>query len=136
MSAVFSFPLGVGAIQVGTLTLLRARPGSLTDEQLDDALALASALTAIVLEDGHPALAAGALSAESPGQWHQAVVHQATGMISVQLSVPLAEALIRLRAMAFSRDRPIVELSRDVVARRLRFSESTSGPQGPEENRG
>ncbi|MEV0275185.1 hypothetical protein AB0I22_02190 [Streptomyces sp. NPDC050610] len=136
VGAVFSFPLGVGAIQVGALTLLRSRPGPLTGEQLDDCLALASALTAIALEDGHTAMSVGSLSAESPGQWHQAVVHQATGMVSVQLSVSLGEALLRMRAMAFSRDQPIVELSRDVVARRLRFSEPTNGPQGSEGNRG
>ncbi|MFE7117769.1 ANTAR domain-containing protein [Streptomyces sp. NPDC057654] len=136
VAAVFSFPLGIGAIRLGALTLLRGQPRPLSAEQLDDAFALAAALTTLVLDDGHPALSAGALSEEPPGQWHQAVVHQATGMISVQLSVPLAEALVRLRAMAFSLDQPIVALSRDVVARRLRFSETTSGPQGPEENRG
>ncbi|MEV0260429.1 ANTAR domain-containing protein [Streptomyces sp. NPDC050617] len=136
VAAVFTFPLGVGAIRVGALTLLRTRPGPLSGEQLDDSFALAAALTAIVLDDSHPALSAEALTAESSGQWHQAVVHQATGMISVQLSVSLAEALLRLRAMAFRLDQPIVELSRDVVARRRRFSEPTSGPQGPEGNRG
>ncbi|MEU7045791.1 ANTAR domain-containing protein [Streptomyces varsoviensis] len=133
VAAVFSLPLGIGAIRLGALTLLRTKPRPLSGQQLDDAFALASALTTIVLDNGRPGLANGL---PTPGEWQQAVVHQATGMISVQLSVSLAEALLRLRAMAFSRGQTIVELSRDVVARRMRFSESTSGPQGPEENRG
>jgi AmiR/NasT family two-component response regulator len=51
-------------------------------------------------------------------------VHQATGVISVQLGVDLAEALVRLRAHAYVRDRPVAEIAADVLARRLRFTDS------------
>jgi hypothetical protein len=44
-------------------------------------------------------------------------------MISVQLDVSLAEALVRLRAHAYGNDRPIAEVAADVVARRLRFED-------------
>jgi hypothetical protein len=57
-----------------------------------------------------------------PGTF-RAQVHQAAGMISVQLGVSLAEALVRLRARAFAEDRLIAEVAADVVARRLRFGE-------------
>jgi len=50
-------------------------------------------------------------------------VHQATGMISVQLEVSLAEALVRLRAHAYANDRPLNEVAADVVARRLRLED-------------
>ena len=43
-------------------------------------------------------------------------------MVSVQLGVSVTEALIRLRAYAFSHDRPLRDVAEDVVARRLRFS--------------
>jgi len=49
-------------------------------------------------------------------------VHQATGMLSVQMAVSMDEALVRLRAHAFAHDKSVVEVSRDVVARRLRLS--------------
>ena len=50
------------------------------------------------------------------------VVHNAVGAVSVQLGVSVTEALIRLRAYAFSNDRPLREVAEDVVARRLRFT--------------
>jgi AmiR/NasT family two-component response regulator len=48
-------------------------------------------------------------------------VYQATGMIMVQLALSPEAALSRLRASAFVQDRPIDEVARDVVGRRLRF---------------
>ena len=49
-------------------------------------------------------------------------VHQATGMIIVQLGVTAAVALIQLRAYAYAHDRRLSDVARDVVARRLRFA--------------
>jgi AmiR/NasT family two-component response regulator len=48
-------------------------------------------------------------------------VHQATGMISAQLGIDMAEALVRLRGFAFTQDRPIDEVAGQVVVRTLRF---------------
>ena len=52
----------------------------------------------------------------------RAEVHQATGMILVQLGVPAQEAFVRLRGYAFAARRPLAEVARDVVARRLVFT--------------
>jgi AmiR/NasT family two-component response regulator len=49
------------------------------------------------------------------------VVHQASGMVSVQASIDVAEALVRLRAYAFATDRRLDDVAEDVVGRRLRF---------------
>lgn len=49
------------------------------------------------------------------------VVHNAAGAVSAQLGVSMTEALIRLRAYAFSTDRLLHDVADDVVARRLRF---------------
>ena len=51
----------------------------------------------------------------------QSVVHQAVGMVSIQLEVSVGEALVRLRAYAFSSDRPLAEVARAVTDRLLRF---------------
>jgi hypothetical protein len=48
-------------------------------------------------------------------------VHQATGMVAVQLGVTVGEALLRLRAHAFTEGSGVAELAADVVARRVRF---------------
>jgi hypothetical protein len=127
--AVFAFPLRIGAISVGVLTAHRAVPGPLAGGRLADALALADAVTVLLLhrappDPGHIEPEPGAPRPDRalPGTFRPEV-HQATGMISVQLDVPLAEALVRLRARAFGEDRPIAEVAADVVARRLRFED-------------
>jgi hypothetical protein len=51
------------------------------------------------------------------------VVHQATGMVSVQLGVTVGDALARLRGFAVTADRPLEQVAADVVARKLRFDE-------------
>jgi hypothetical protein len=42
-------------------------------------------------------------------------------MVMVQLGVPIAEALVRIRAYAFAESRPLSEVVADIVARRLRL---------------
>ena len=51
----------------------------------------------------------------------RAEVSQATGMLVVQLEVEPAEALVRLRAHAYSTGRSATEVARDIVDRRLRL---------------
>jgi hypothetical protein len=48
-------------------------------------------------------------------------------MISVQLGLSAAVALIRLRAYAYANDRRLRDIARDVVARRLRFHPDDNG---------
>jgi hypothetical protein len=49
------------------------------------------------------------------------IVQNAAGMVSVQLGVSVTEALIRLRAYAFSQDISLNDVARDVVSRALRL---------------
>jgi hypothetical protein len=119
--AVFALPLRVGAIRLGVIDFYRARPGGLAHGGLADALAFADAATTILLDGvdgGGPELK----SIWPDGQaGDPAVVHQATGMISVQLGVRVDVAFARLRAYAFAHDRRLRDVARDVVERRLRF---------------
>ena len=65
---------------------------------------------------------AGAFATElEQGSDFRFVVHQASGMVSGQLEVSVAEALIRLRASAFAQNRSVTDLAEDVVARRLHY---------------
>jgi AmiR/NasT family two-component response regulator len=48
-------------------------------------------------------------------------IHQATGMISVQAGVSLSEALLLLRARAYSLERPLVDVAQDVLNGHLSF---------------
>lgn len=119
--AVFALPLRVGGIRLGVLGLYRARAGDLAAEELADVLVLADTACTVLL-DG-----AARHGVDRDGQWPEGTglrhpeVHQATGMIMVQLGVPAAVALVRLRAYAYSHDRRLRDVATDVVARRLRF---------------
>jgi AmiR/NasT family two-component response regulator len=48
-------------------------------------------------------------------------VHNAAGIVSAQQDISVTEALIRLRAHAFSNDRPLADVAHDVIARTLRL---------------
>lgn len=121
VAAIFSFPLRMGGIRLGALTANRMVAGDLSDEQHEDALSV-SALTTAAILDGQATTRAKSLSRDlEPLMTSSVVLHQATGMVSVQLGVGVAEALVRLRAYAFSADRPLAEVATDVVARRLRL---------------
>ena len=119
--AVFGFPLRFGTVRLGAVDFYRDRPGPLSDGQHADALVLADVTARLVLEaqaGAPPGTVADEL--EAGADFHFAV-HNAAGMISVQLEISITEALIRLRAHAFSSDRPIADVAQDVIARRLRL---------------
>ena len=58
-----------------------------------------------------------------PATSARAEVHQATGMVLAQLDISAEDALARLRAHAFVEQRLLIDVARDVVSRRLRFSD-------------
>ena len=122
--AVFGFPLRVASVRVGALNLCSDRAGPLSDDQHADALVMAdvAAEAVLAIQDGAPPgeLAAALVA----GSNFQSVVHQAAGMVSVQLDVGIPQAFIRLRAYAFANGRPLAEVASGVVARRLRFGDA------------
>jgi hypothetical protein len=119
--ALFSFPLRAGTVRLGALTLHQTRPGRLSDAQHADALALADVMLQVVVARQAGADPGALAEGLEPLATGRAEVHQAAGMISVQLSVSVAEALVRLRARAFRDGRPLADVAADVVARRIRF---------------
>ncbi|WHT16147.1 GAF and ANTAR domain-containing protein [Crossiella sp. CA-258035] len=124
-AAVFVIPLTLGAIALGALEICRDVDGPLSRDELADALLCADTVTTLLLSrPAAPAAEAGELShAEPEGRW--AVVHQATGMMSVQLDTDLGQAFLRLRAHAYLTGRRLSEVAADVVERRLRFTPET-----------
>jgi len=128
--AVFAFPLRIGAVRLGAVTLFRDVPGPLDDSQYADAQALAvvASRTVLALQANAPP---GSVAAElEEGANFHFVVHQAAGMVSVQLNIGVTEALVRLRAHAFQTERSIDDVCRDVVERRLRLDGGDPGGRG------
>lgn len=125
--AIFGFPLHVGSVRLGALDIYRARPGRLSDDQHADALVIADvAARALLVMQAQAPPGALAVELEAGGDFRY-VVHQASGMVSVQLDVGVGEALVALRAHAFSSNRPLVDIAGDVLSRRLRFGEDNGG---------
>ncbi len=120
--AVFGFPLRVGSARLGALNLYQDRPDSFSDEQHADALVVAQIVAHWII-DTEAAASPEAMERllESGADFHL-VVHNAAGMVSVQLGVSITEALIRLRAAAFAENRQVRDVAADVVSRQKRFS--------------
>ena len=134
---------------IDVLDLYRTTPGPLRGNELRDVVAAVDVTTFMLLSAsartgaGHPGddvhpdgqhpggrYPDGGRERAYPsdGAWwdglssDRAEVHQATGMILAQLGVEAQDAFVRLRAHAFAARRPLAEVARDVVARRLVFT--------------
>lgn len=118
-AAVFSFPLQIGVVRLGSLDLYRDTPGPLTRGEVSDALILTDMATQGIADEvgGHDTADLSWLV--DP----HVEVHQATGMVQVQLGVSTEAALMRLRGHAFTHDVPLAEVARQVVTRTLRFTQ-------------
>ena len=128
IEAVFAFPLSSMGATVGVLTLYQDVAGALTVTQHDDSVAIADVLSETVwsLQDlaADGVLAPGLDDAVA----YRAQIHQASGMVSVQLQVSTHEALARIRAYAFADGRPVDDVAADIVDRRLRLADDRPEP--------
>jgi hypothetical protein len=129
--ALFALPLQLGTINVGVLDLYRDTPGPLLGHELRDMVA-ATDTAMLMLLGAHTPWESDAVRTDGQrtngqheeGLWiDRAEVHQATGMVLAQLDIPAEDAFARLRAYAFANRRLLREVARDVVGRRLVFTE-------------
>ena len=124
--SVSALPLQIGAARLGALTLYDGRPGALEGERLEDAHVLAGIVTRALVAmqaggAGYELVAELSDAVLPPGEIDHAEVHQASGMVSVQLGIDVGDALARLRARAFADGTTVRQVAVEVLARRLRF---------------
>lgn len=119
VAAIFAIPVGSGAARLGVLCLYREQADALGRDQLDAMLLYAAAVMMLALDD-RGGLAAADLVGPSFSE-RRAEVHQATGMVSVQLGISLTDALVTLRARAYADARPLSLVAADVVGRLVSF---------------
>jgi hypothetical protein len=124
--AVFAFPLQVGAARLGVMDVYRASSGMLSQESLVQALTFAEVAVETLLDAQGKAVIGQAAEGLDRALDSHYVIYQAQGMTMVDLGVPLADALARLRAHAYAHDRPLQDIARDVVAGRLRLQPDTT----------
>ncbi|GAA2313524.1 ANTAR domain-containing protein [Streptomyces kunmingensis] len=119
IAALFVWPVHIGAAQIGTMTGYRRTTGPLSAEQSAQGWLVADALAQQVLsrwpagDECAPSSVAGTVGL------HRAEVHQATGVLSEKLGVPLAEALDRLRAQAYASGRSLSDTAHAIIEREL-----------------
>ncbi|KJF15867.1 MULTISPECIES: GAF and ANTAR domain-containing protein [Acidithrix] len=119
--AVFGFPIHIGAVVFGALSLYRDSTGPLSEEQSSSAYLMASVIgrAVLVMQTGVPR---GAIANELQGQsTFDFSVHQASGILSVQAKLSVKDALIMLRAHAFAVDISPSELAHRIIDRGTRF---------------
>jgi len=118
-------PMRAGGARFGVLTVYLEQTGGLDRERAADARIFARIAMELLL--GH-ARGAGGHGEDDPSKDRlffddRPEIHQATGMVSAQLGVDLATAVLRMRARAFAEGRLLSELALDVVLRKVRFDE-------------
>ena len=119
--AVFGFPLRVGTVRLGALNLYRDWSGPLTASEHANALIVADVAARWVLEaQAGAAPDTVARELETGADFHF-TVHNAAGIVSVQQGISVTEALIRLRAFAFTNGRLVADVAQDVISHKLRL---------------
>ncbi len=116
--AAFAFPLLLGSSSVGALSFYRTRSGELSPDGVSHARVAADAVAMTLAEPGEVPSAVEQLDPMR--------VHQAAGMVMVQLGVPIDQALVRMRATAFAEGLSVDELADAIVERRRRLSKEDS----------
>ncbi|UJW30420.1 GAF and ANTAR domain-containing protein [Saccharothrix sp. AJ9571] len=119
VGSAFAFPLQTGAIRMGTLTLYRRRPGPLGPGGIRDAATLAEIATTALAAESRSGDAPLWTREDAPGFYDE--VNIATGLLAAELRISMKDALLRLRAHAFSAHLPLTEVARAVLNRQLRL---------------
>ncbi len=112
--AAFAFPLLLGTTCVGSFGLYRSEAGPMSPAQISEGV-LSAGTVALTLAEG----ADGLPMASGPDPMR---VHQAAGMVMMQLDVPIDQALLRMRAIAYVEGLSVDELADAIVTRRRRLS--------------
>lgn len=131
--AVFALPVAVASEHVGALDLFRHEPRGLEPDGLTGAL-LAARLATVPILDLISGLSdraeAGIVEGTQETPWSElesldrVEIYQATGFLIAQLGISPAEAVVRLRARAFSTDRTASDVAYQILDRSLELDEN------------
>ena len=108
-ASMAGIPLSDGRTPWGALDLYSTEPDAFDDRCLDEAGRVASAVSRLVLAS----FASGAANYSFRALRQE--VHQASGVLSARLGIPVTEALEMLRAQAVADDRPVITVARDLL---------------------
>ena len=132
VGAIFVFPVAVGGLPMGTLSLYRYRPGALGVADLAGAYFAAELAVLPILDvaglDMNLASEDG-----SSAEWAELTaltrseVYQAAGVLIAQLGVSATEALVRLRGHAFAHGKTTSQTAYDILEHRAHLENDGTG---------
>ena len=123
--AVYAYPVRVGAIRLGALCLYRDRAGSLSADEESDGYLMASVIGRSILSLQASVPEEQLATALERAANLDFAIHQAAGMLSVQASLTVRDALVSLRAHAFATNIALAILAGEVVGRSTHFDPVT-----------
>lgn len=133
IQAVYAFPLQVGAVALGVLTLHGNRPtAGLTADTLGALLRVRDAVSMILLSPAGKGY---------PTQWgdlltsRHAATNQAAGMVMVQAGSSLEDAIARMQAYALATGITLATLGEQVVSGETKFGDGGGRPAPERDNR-
>jgi hypothetical protein len=112
-----------GTTNIGVIDLYRTTLGPLTTTQVRDTINAADIAALMIL---------WIRTDPDDQQWpdhsarNRAEIHQAVGIVRVQLEISALDALARIRAYAFAEQRPLSDIAHDVVSERLHLTPDTT----------
>ncbi len=124
VGSLFCIPMRMGAVTLGVATLYCAAPLRLTLDQQISALAIASSIAGSAALQALRSASDDKASESFSTPALRREVHQATGVMLVQLNVTATVAYARLQAYAFANGRTVEDVAHDVVAGILNFTET------------
>jgi hypothetical protein len=133
ITAIVALPMRIGAISLGVFVGYRAEPGAIAPEELVGLPRIADTAAYMILDLSGSAEAAGdrtPVPASRSVGFVGMEIHQASGMVMVQLGIPIETALVRLRAYAFTHERLLGDVARDVLARKLDLRDDSGENNG------
>ena len=124
VGAIFCVPIQMGAVTVGVATLFCDTPLVLDDQQQATALAIGSAIAAGAVQQAMVSAIDDVAVESAAAPAFRREVHQATGIILVQLKTTATIAYARLQAYAFANGITVHAVARDVVSGSLTFEDT------------
>jgi GAF domain-containing protein len=124
VGALFCVPVQMGAVTVGVATLYSEKPATLNEHQQTTALAIAAAIAGAAVQQAMVSAIDDVSIETDVAPALRREVHQATGVVLVQLNTTATIAYARLQAYAFAHGRSLLSVARDVVAGSLTFEDS------------
>lgn len=128
VSALFVFPLGVGAIDIGVVELYSSTPGPLSPTHHSAALQLADAASWKLLRELLTLAPGDGTDTQDGAPLSRREIHQATGMVLAQAGISARDALLLMRAHAFTQGCTVRDVAREVVSRSLVFTPPDGEP--------